>query len=141
MDAGILGGDGAICEGDVIVCRVNGTTDFYVVGTVVSGEVGEFSLRGVSTTIGRDVALVRAYHDRLDVQRVCCSTARRPDTSRRRPLWRNGRRFRSPWRFLALMLVPEGTMRGIDRLRDRTRLHGGVLGRSGTDLFAGQQVG
>lgn len=62
--------EGEIRGGDVIVCRVNGTTDFYVVGTVVSGEVGELSLRDVSTTIGRDVALVRAYRDRLDVQQV-----------------------------------------------------------------------
>lgn len=54
----------------MIVCRVNGTTDFYVVGTVISGDVGEFSLRGVSTTIGRDVALVRAYDEKPDAQRV-----------------------------------------------------------------------
>lgn len=70
MDRNSSGGDGEVRGGDVIVCRVNGTTDLYVVGTVVSGEVGEFSLRGVSTTIGRNVALVRAYRDRLDVQRV-----------------------------------------------------------------------
>ena len=62
--------EGEIRGGDVIVCRVNGTTHHYVVGTVVSGEVGEFSLRDVSTTTGRDMALVRAYRDRLDVQRV-----------------------------------------------------------------------
>lgn len=70
MDGEIRGGDGEIRGGDVIVCRVNGTTDFYVVGTVASGDVGEFSLRGVSTTIGRTVALGRAYHERLDAQRV-----------------------------------------------------------------------
>jgi hypothetical protein len=63
--------DGTIHGGDVIVCRVNGTSDVYVVGTVVSGRVGELSLCGVSTTVGRDAALGRAYHDdRLLEQRV-----------------------------------------------------------------------
>jgi hypothetical protein len=62
--------DGSIRAGDVIVCRVNGTSDFYVVGTVVSGKVGELSLRGVSTTVGQVAALDGAYHDLLDDQRV-----------------------------------------------------------------------
>ena len=48
--------DGKIRGGDVIICRVNGTSDFYVVGTVVSGSVGELSLCGVSTTVGQDAA-------------------------------------------------------------------------------------
>jgi hypothetical protein len=61
---------GEIRGGDVIVCRVNGTSDVYVVGTVVSGEVGDLSLRSMSTTIGRHVALDRAYRDRLDPQQV-----------------------------------------------------------------------
>jgi hypothetical protein len=54
----------------VIVCRVNGTSDFYVIGTVVSGEVGELSLRGVSTTVGQVAALGRAYDDRVHDQCV-----------------------------------------------------------------------
>ena len=62
--------DGEIRGGDVIVCRVNGTSDFYVVGTVVSGDVGDLSLRDMSTTNGRDVALGRAYRERLDPQQV-----------------------------------------------------------------------
>lgn len=62
--------DGSIRGGDVIVCRVNGTSDVYVVGTVVSGKVGELSLCGLSTTVGRDAALGRAYHDRLLEQQV-----------------------------------------------------------------------
>jgi hypothetical protein len=62
--------DGTIRAGDVIVCRVNGTSDFYVVGTVVSGTVGELSLCGVSTTVGQDAALAGAYHDVLHDQRV-----------------------------------------------------------------------
>ena len=51
--------DGKVRGGDVIVCRVNGTCDFYVVGTVVSGNVGELSLCGVSMTVGQDAALGR----------------------------------------------------------------------------------
>lgn len=62
--------DGTVREGDVIVCRVNGTSDFYVIGTVLSGKVGELSLSGVSTTVGQDTALGRAYHDRSFEQRV-----------------------------------------------------------------------
>jgi hypothetical protein len=62
--------DGKISAGDVIVCRVNGTSNFYVVGTVVSGKVGEFSLRGVSTIVGQGSALERGYHERIDDQRV-----------------------------------------------------------------------
>lgn len=62
--------DGKIREGDVIVCCVNGTSDFYVVGTVVSGHVGELSLRGVSTTVGQGAALGRAYDDRMPDRRV-----------------------------------------------------------------------
>lgn len=62
--------DGRIRAGDVIVCRVNGTSDVYVVGTVVSGSVGELSLSGVSTTVGQKAALGRAYDDRLHAQCV-----------------------------------------------------------------------
>jgi hypothetical protein len=62
--------DGKIRDGDVIVCHVNGTSDLYVVGTVVSGRVGELSLRGVSTTVGQRAALGRAYHDPLHDQQI-----------------------------------------------------------------------
>jgi hypothetical protein len=62
--------DGEIRAGDVIVCRVNGTSDFYVVGTVLSGKVGELSLRGVSTVVGHNPALRRGYHERMHDQRV-----------------------------------------------------------------------
>jgi hypothetical protein len=62
--------DGTIREGDGIVCRVNGTSDLYVVATVSSGSVGQLSVRGVSTTIGQSAALGRAYHERAHDQRV-----------------------------------------------------------------------
>ena len=51
--------DGEVRADDVIVCRVNGTSDFYVIGTVVSGKVGELSIRSVSTMKGQDSALQR----------------------------------------------------------------------------------
>jgi hypothetical protein len=62
--------DGKIRAGDVIVCRVNGTSNFYVVGTVVSGEVGGLSLRAVATMVGQDSALRHAYRDRMQDYRV-----------------------------------------------------------------------
>lgn len=62
--------DGEVRPGDAIVCRVNGTADFYVVGTVVSGKVGELSLRGVSTTKGRDLAIQRGYDERTPDHQV-----------------------------------------------------------------------
>lgn len=62
--------DGKIRDGDMIVCRVNGTSALYVVATVSSGGVGELSVRGVSTTIGRRAALGRAYEERVHDQRV-----------------------------------------------------------------------
>lgn len=65
-----MGIDRKIRTGDVIVCRVNGTADFYVVGTVVSGEVGELSLRAVVTIFGRDSALRHAYRERMQHSRV-----------------------------------------------------------------------
>jgi hypothetical protein len=55
--------DGSVVSGDVIVCRVNGTADVYVIGTVVSGTVGELSLRRMSTMVGRDLALRRGYDE------------------------------------------------------------------------------
>jgi hypothetical protein len=62
--------DGTIDAGDVVACRVNGTADLYVVGTVDSGKVGELSLRGVTMSVGRSAALGRAYDDRLPDQQV-----------------------------------------------------------------------
>ena len=50
--------------------RAGSWSSLAFVGTVVSGEVGDLSLRGMSTTIGRHVALDRAYRDRLDPQQV-----------------------------------------------------------------------
>lgn len=62
--------DGEVLTDDVIVCRVNGTSDFYVIGTVVSGKVGELSLRGVSTAKGQDSALQRGYEERMSDRHV-----------------------------------------------------------------------
>ena len=59
-----------IRTGDVIVCRVNGTSEFYVIGTVQSGRVGDFSLHSVSTIVGRCPALARGYDDRTGDHRV-----------------------------------------------------------------------
>ena len=62
--------DRTIRAGDVTVCRVNGTYEFYVVGTVVSGRVGALSLRTVSTIVGRASALRQAYEERREDRRV-----------------------------------------------------------------------
>ena len=62
--------DRTIRGGDLIVCRVNGTLDVYVVGTVVSGKVGALSLRDVSTMVGQRRALWHAYEHRIHDGRV-----------------------------------------------------------------------
>ena len=62
--------DRAIRSGDVIVCRVNGTSDFYVVATVVSGIVGALALRSPSTIAGQAPALWHAYEQRTQGTRV-----------------------------------------------------------------------
>lgn len=62
--------DRTIGSGDAIVCRVNGTSNFYVVGTVVSGQVGHLSLRAVSTMVGQEAALSHAYEERMHDGRV-----------------------------------------------------------------------
>jgi hypothetical protein len=62
--------DGSVVAGDVIVCRVNGTADVYVIGTVVSGTVGELSLCRMSTMVGRELALRRGYDDQVREQQV-----------------------------------------------------------------------
>jgi hypothetical protein len=62
--------DGPIRPGDVVVSRVNGTSEFYVVGTVVSGKAGELMLRDTLTTNGREPAIGRAYTERQEDHRV-----------------------------------------------------------------------
>ena len=62
--------DRTIRGGDVIVCRVNGTCDFYLIGTVVSGKVGELLLRAVSTMVGEQAALWHAYQQQMHDARV-----------------------------------------------------------------------
>ena len=62
--------NGAICAGDVVVCRVNGTKDLYVIGTVAAGTVGELSLSGVTTILGLVRAIERGYRDRTPDERV-----------------------------------------------------------------------
>jgi hypothetical protein len=62
--------DGSVSVGDVIVCRVNGTSDLYVIGTVAGGKVGEFSLAAVTTAVGLARALAQGYRDRTPDERV-----------------------------------------------------------------------
>lgn len=62
--------DASIRAGDVVVCRVNGTSDLYVIGTVATGTVGEFSLSGVTTIVGLARAIERGYRDRTPEERV-----------------------------------------------------------------------
>jgi hypothetical protein len=62
--------DGSVRAGDVVVCRVNGTSDLYVIGTVVTGTVGELSLSGVTTIVGLVQAIERGYRDRTPEERV-----------------------------------------------------------------------
>jgi hypothetical protein len=62
--------DGQIRPGDVVVSRVNGTRDLYVIGIVVSGTAGQLMLRDAVTTHGREPAIGRAYTERQDDHRV-----------------------------------------------------------------------
>ena len=62
--------DGSIRPGDVVVCRVNGTSDLYVVGTVAAGTVGALSLSGVTTVVGLALAIDRGYRNRTPEERV-----------------------------------------------------------------------
>lgn len=62
--------DKTIRADDVIVCRINGTSEFYVIATVVSGTVGALSLRAPSTIVGRRSALWHAYEQRRHDSRV-----------------------------------------------------------------------
>lgn len=61
---------GTIRAGDVVVCRVNGTKDLYVIGSVAAGTVGELSLSGVTTIVGLNQAIERGYRDRTPDERV-----------------------------------------------------------------------
>jgi hypothetical protein len=60
----------SIRAGDVVVCRVNGTSDLYVIGTVTTGTVGDFSLSGVTTVVGRAQAIEGGYRNRTPEERV-----------------------------------------------------------------------
>lgn len=62
--------DGSVRPGDGVVCRVSGTLELYVVGTVATGTVGELSLSGVTTIVGLAPAIERGYHNRTPEQRV-----------------------------------------------------------------------
>jgi hypothetical protein len=62
--------DGSISLGDVIVCRVNGTSELYVVGTVAAGTVGDLSLSAVTTMVGLARAIAHGYHGRTPDERV-----------------------------------------------------------------------
>ena len=62
--------NGSIRTGDMVVCRVNGTKDLYVIGTVATGTVGELALSGVTTIVGLARAIERAYRDRTPDERV-----------------------------------------------------------------------
>ena len=67
---GKVGVDRTIRAGDGIVCRVNGTFEHYVIGTVVAGKAGTLSLRAVSTMVGEDSAVRQAYQQRMHDSRV-----------------------------------------------------------------------
>jgi hypothetical protein len=55
--------DGMIHAGDVVVSRVNGTYDFYLIATVVSA-VEDLLLRSVLTAKGLDAAITRGFAQR-----------------------------------------------------------------------------
>jgi hypothetical protein len=62
--------DGSISAGAVIVCRVNGTSNLYVIGTVTAGTVGDLSLSAVTTMVGLASAIARGYRNRTPEERV-----------------------------------------------------------------------
>ena len=62
--------DESISVGDVIVCRVTGTLDLYVVGRVAAGTIGALSLSAVTTMVGLARAIAQGYHDRTPDERV-----------------------------------------------------------------------
>ena len=54
----------------MVVCRVNGTSELYVIGTVATGTVGELSLSEVTTIVGLVQAIERGYRHRTPEERV-----------------------------------------------------------------------
>jgi hypothetical protein len=62
--------DRSILAGDVVVCRVNGTSDLYVIGRVATGSVGGLSLSDVTTRVGLLQAIEHGYRDRTPEERV-----------------------------------------------------------------------
>lgn len=62
--------DGSISVGDVVVCRVNGTSNLYVIGTVAAGNIGDLSLVGVTTMVGRSQAITYGYQNRTPAECV-----------------------------------------------------------------------
>jgi hypothetical protein len=61
---------GSIRSGDVVVCRVNGTSDLYVIGIVATGTVGGLSLSAVTTIVGLSEAIELGYRNRMPEERV-----------------------------------------------------------------------
>ena len=62
--------DKSISVGDVVVCRVNGTSDLYVIGTVAAGTIGGLSFSAVTTKVGLAGAIAHGYQDRTPDERV-----------------------------------------------------------------------
>ena len=62
--------DKSISIGDVVVCRVNGTSDLYVIGTVATGTIAGLSLSAVTTMVGLERAIAHGYQDREPDERV-----------------------------------------------------------------------
>ena len=61
--------DGEIQAGDVVVSRVNGTVDLYVIATVQSA-VDDLTLHSVSTMKGQEAAIICAHEQRPSDQDV-----------------------------------------------------------------------
>jgi hypothetical protein len=62
--------DGSISVGDVVVCRVNATSNLYVIGTVAAGNIGDLSLVGVTTKVGLTHAIAYGYRHRTPDESV-----------------------------------------------------------------------
>ncbi len=62
--------DKSISVGDVVVCRVNGTSDLYVIGIVAAGTIGGLSLSVLTTKVGLARAIAQGYQDRTPDERV-----------------------------------------------------------------------
>ena len=56
--------DKSISVGDVVVCRGNGTSDLYVVGTVAAGTISGLSRSAVATKVGLARAIAPGYQER-----------------------------------------------------------------------------